>query len=132
MKSGRKLQKAARQQAEKLPGASLEHPFGPDYDAYEVAGKIFLLITRVPRDSTGRGVTDRTRGKRVVVVKAEPDDAEALREQHPQITPGYHMNQEHWITVVNGDDIKKKLIKQLVVDSHRLVVDTLPEADRPS
>lgn len=131
MKSGKNLQKAASEKAEKLPGASLAHPFGPDYDAYQVAGKIFLLLTRVPKDSTGHGVTDQTRGKRVIVVKADPSDAAALREKYDEIAPGYHMNQEHWITVANGDDIKKKLVKELVADSYQLVVDTLPKAEQP-
>lgn len=132
MKSGRKLHKAARQPAEEMPQATLAHPFGPDYDVYEVAGKVFLLITRIPKDSTGHGVTKETRGKRVVVVKADPIDGEHLREKYETITPGYHMNQEHWITVANDSDIKKKLIKRLVKESYQLVVDTLPKADRPT
>lgn len=132
MKSGKALQKAAVKQAEELPGAQLEHPFGPDYDVYEVGGKVFLLLTRVPKDSTGAGMNDKIRGKRVVVVKADPDDSAALRDEYEEIGPGYHMNKEHWVTVANGDDIKKKLVKQLVSDSHRLVVETLPQADRPA
>lgn len=131
MKSGKNLQKAAGKQAEKLPGAESAQPFGPDYDTYQVAGKIFLLITRVPKDSTGHGVTDKTRGKRVIVVKADPADAAALREEYDEIAPGYHMNQEHWITVANGEEIKKKLVKELVSDSYQLVVDTLPQAEQP-
>ncbi|MGD7003396.1 MmcQ/YjbR family DNA-binding protein [Corynebacterium halotolerans] len=132
MKSGKNLQKAARKRAEKLPGARLEHPFGSDYDVYEVGGKVFLLLTRIPRDSTGQGITDEIRGKRVMVVKADPADALALRGEHAEIIPGYHMNKEHWITVANGDRIKKKLVKDLVSDSYRLVVGTLPQAERPA
>lgn len=131
MESGKSLQKAARKQAEKLPGSELDHPFGPDYEVYKVAGKVFLLLTRIPKDSEGQGVDKAIRGKRAVVLKVGPEDAEALRGEYGSIAHGYHMNKKHWITVANGDDIKKKLVKQLVVDSYRLVVETLPKAERP-
>ncbi len=38
------------------------------------------------------------------------------------ISPGYHMNKKHWITVESGE---------LVTDSYRLVVAHLPKAERP-
>lgn len=131
MKSGKSLQKAARKQAEKLPDSELDYPFGPDYEVYKVAGKVFALLTRVPKDSAGQGIDKAIRGKRAVILKVSPEDAEALRGGYDSIAHGYHMNKKHWITVANGDDIKKKLVKQLVADSYRLVVETLPKADQP-
>lgn len=129
MKSGKALQKVAIKRAEKLPGVQVGHPFGPDYEAYEVAGKIFLLVTRIPRESTAQGLSAQFRGKRVVIVKTDPADAKALREEYPEIAPGYHMNKDHWITIANGELIKKKLLKELVSESYRLVVETLPKGD---
>jgi predicted DNA-binding protein (MmcQ/YjbR family) len=115
---GQKLQKIAGDCTVELPGADLEHRFGPDWDLYKVRGKVFMLMTDMP-------------GHPVVILKADPDDAAALREQHADITPGYHMNKRHWITVEGGGTVDEKLVKELVIDSYRLVVGGLPKSEQP-
>src|SRR3954447_19158872 len=57
--------------------------------------------------------------------------AHALRQQYSHITPGYHMNKKHWITLESGGGVDKELVRQLVTDSYRLVVAHLPRAERP-
>lgn len=42
---GEELQQRARARVEELPGASLEYPFGPDWDVFKVRGKVFMLMT---------------------------------------------------------------------------------------
>ncbi|NUP42853.1 MAG: MmcQ/YjbR family DNA-binding protein [Streptomyces sp.] len=116
--NGPTLHKTAADCAEELPGAQLEHPFGPDWEVYKVRGKVFMLMTEVP-------------GRPVVILKADPDEADALREQYSHITPGYHMNKKHWITLEGGEDVDKELVRELVTDSYRLVVAHLPKAARP-
>jgi predicted DNA-binding protein (MmcQ/YjbR family) len=112
------LQQYARDRIEELPGAGLEHPFGPDWDVFKVRDKVFMLIT---------GIT----GEPIVIVKANPEDAIALREQHEDITPGYHMNKQHWITLHPGGNLEKQLVDDLVTKSYLLVVEKLPRAKRP-
>lgn len=112
------LQDIARARAEELPAAEMTHPFGPEYDVAKVLGKMFLLLTEV-------------RGIPVVVLKAEPRDSEALRQAHPDITPGYHMNKRHWITLEPGGSLDAEFVRELVTDSYLLVVDGLPRAKRP-
>ncbi|MET8965121.1 MmcQ/YjbR family DNA-binding protein, partial [Streptomyces sp. NPDC004074] len=51
--------------------------------------------------------------------------------QYTGITPGYHMNKTHWITVDGADTIDEKLVKELVTDSYRLVVAGLPKSKQP-
>ncbi len=82
-----------------------------------MCGKVFMLMTDMP-------------GHPVVILKADPDDAAALRERHTDITPGYHMNKRHWITVEGGGAVDEKLVKELVIDSYRLVVGGLPKSGR--
>jgi len=53
----------------------MSHPFGPEYEVYKVRGKVFLLLTDVPGDP-------------IVVIKVDPEDSEALREEYPDLTPG--------------------------------------------
>jgi predicted DNA-binding protein (MmcQ/YjbR family) len=107
------LQKLADDVAMHLPGADLEHRLDPNWDLYKVRGKVFLLMTDLP-------------GRPVVILKADPDNAVALREQYADITPGYHMNKKHWITVEGGGTVDEKLVKQLVTDSYQLVVGAHP------
>ncbi|GAA1488372.1 MmcQ/YjbR family DNA-binding protein [Brachybacterium sacelli] len=112
------LQDIARTRAEELPAAEISQPFGPEYDVAKVVGRMFLLLTEV-------------RGVPVVVLKAEPRDSEALRQNHPDITPGYHMNKRHWITLEPGGGLDAEFVRELVTDSYLLVVDGLPRAKRP-
>jgi len=116
---GQELQKIAGDRGVELPGTDLERRLGPDWEVYKVRGKVFMLMTDMP-------------GHPVVILKADPDDAEALREQHADITPGYHMNKRHWITVQGGDSIDEKLVKDLVLDSYRLVIAGLPKSEQPA
>ena len=39
------LQQQARRRVEELPGAELEHPFGPKWEVFKVRGKVFMLLT---------------------------------------------------------------------------------------
>jgi hypothetical protein len=70
-------------------------------------------------------------GRPVVILKADPGEARALREHNSHITPGYHMNKRHWITLEGGTGVDKKLVRELVTDSYLLVVAHLPKAEQP-
>lgn len=112
------LQRWAWERANALPGATAEQPFGPDWGVAKVRGKVFMLTTVHGSEP-------------LLTLKADPDDARALREQYEQITPGYHMNKRHWITVHPGDEVSEELVRELVTESYLLVVAGLPRARRP-
>ncbi|TKR27378.1 MmcQ/YjbR family DNA-binding protein [Cellulomonas hominis] len=112
------VQDRARARAEELPGSDLEHPFGPEWDVFKVRGKVFMLMTDVT-------------GEPIVILKSEPHDATALRSAHEDITPGYHMNKQHWITLHPGGSLEPSLVEDLVTESYLLVVENLPRAKRP-
>jgi predicted DNA-binding protein (MmcQ/YjbR family) len=115
---GETLQKCARERADELPGSGLEHPFGPDWDVYKVRDRVFMLMTDVT-------------GEPIVNLKADPEDAKALRSTHDDITPGFHMNKKHWITLRPGGPLSEGLVNELVLESYLLVVEKLPRARRP-
>jgi len=104
-----------------MPGAYEDHPFGPETTVYKVAGrdrakgKIFALLMM-------------HRGTLLMNLKCEPAIADRLRSEHPQITPGYHMNKKHWNSVSPGLD--DQLLCELIEDSYDLVVEGLPRGDR--
>lgn len=115
---GDTLQQQARDRVEELPGAELVYPFGPDWEVFKVRGKVFMLMTDVI-------------GEPIVIVKADPEDSKTLRENHRDITPGFHMNKKHWITLNPGETLQKNLVEDLVTESYLLVVENLPRANRP-
>lgn len=115
---GDTLQQQARDRVEELPGAELVYPFGPDWEVFKVRGKVFMLMTDVI-------------GEPIVIVKADPEDSKTLRENHRDITPGFHMNKKHWITLNPGETLQKNLVEDLVTESYLLVVENLPRAKRP-
>ena len=116
--NGEKLQELARARVEELPGADLEHPFGPGWEVFKVRDKVFMLMTDVACEP-------------IVILKTDPEDSKALQQQHDDITPGYHMNKKHWITLHPAGNLQEQLIDELVTDSYLLVVKNLPRAKRP-
>lgn len=116
---GTTVQQYAEERAEVLPAATLTHPFGPDWEVYKVRGKVFMLLT---------GIT----GEPIVILKSPPEESRALRGSHEEITPGYHMNKQHWITLSPGESIDKQLVDDLVTESYLLVVEkNLPKDQQP-
>ena len=89
-------------------------PFGPGTLVFKVGGKMFLLaaLDAVPLQFNA---------------KCEPDNAVLLREQYPCVQPGYHMNKQHWNTVIVDGSVSDKLLRQWIDDSYNLVVESLPK-----
>ena len=65
-----------------------------------------------------------------VSLKCEPRLAEALRETHPAVIPGYHLNKRHWNTVVIDGSLTDRMVKDMIEDSYDLVVSNLPVSQR--
>ena len=118
MMDGSGLYTVARQRAEEMLGSQVQHPFGPDWEVFKVRDKIFLLLTAVT-------------GQQQMIIKAEPEDCQALQQQYPFIAPGYHMNKRHWVSVYPHADLHERLVEELVTDSYRLVAEKLPRGQRP-
>ncbi|MDN5661972.1 MAG: MmcQ/YjbR family DNA-binding protein, partial [Brevibacterium aurantiacum] len=101
------------------------------YDVFKVRGKMFIMHFDL------RGVPSMN-------LKNDPPDGEVLRDAYEEITPGYHMNKKHWITVAGagtaegegpegatGNILDADLLHDLVLESYCLVVAKLPKKDRP-
>lgn len=68
----------------KRPAAGLGHRIGTGRKVLKVRDKVSILRTEVAGDP-------------IVDTETSPEDGEALRQQHEDITPGYHINAQHWI-----------------------------------
>ncbi|MDJ0464513.1 MmcQ/YjbR family DNA-binding protein [Streptomyces sp. H27-C3] len=93
-----------------------EFPFGPETSVFKVLGKLFALSSL-----DGEPLK--------VNLKCEPEIAVRLREEHPAIAPGWHMNKRHWNTVTVGG-LPDRTVRELIEDSYDLVVAGLPKAER--
>jgi predicted DNA-binding protein (MmcQ/YjbR family) len=98
-----------------FPGAEETFPFGAQVSVFKVAGKMFAL--------------SRLAGRPLEVsLKCEPALAERLRETHPAIRPGYHLNKRHWNTVTLDDSLPDQMLRDMVEDSYDLILSALPRA----
>jgi predicted DNA-binding protein (MmcQ/YjbR family) len=92
-------------------------PFGETTLVFKVKGKIFLLV----------GLDNPVLQFNV---KCDPEQAIEWREKYPAVQPGYHMNKKLWNTVMVDGSIPARLLRQMIDDSYRLVVGSLPKKDR--
>jgi predicted DNA-binding protein (MmcQ/YjbR family) len=97
-----------------LKGVEETMPFGPDNLVMKVMGKMFCLISL---DTTPLRCN----------VKCDPENVETLRETYSGVLPGYHMNKQHWNTLVFDESFGDDAAMQWVTDSYDLVVSSLPK-----
>ena len=55
-----------------------------------------------------------------ITLKCEPFKADFLRQTFNDVTPGYHMNKQHWNTVYIGGDVPIQEIYDMVQHSYDL------------
>lgn len=60
-------------------------------------------------------------------LKCDPEKAIELRDEYPEIEPGFHMNKKHWNTINLEGDLSLQLVKELIDHSYHLVVSKLPK-----
>lgn len=98
-------------------GVAEDFPFGEMTLCMKVAGKIFAI--------TGLDGAQFT-----VNLKCEPDYALELREQYPEVQPGFHMNKKHWNTVDFEGSLEERLLRQLIDHSYEQVVKSLKKKEK--
>lgn len=96
-----------------LPGVTEDMPFGDDTLVFRVMNKIFALVN--------------LEGETRINLKCDPGKAIELREEYPSIIPGYHMNHEHWNTVIMDGSLKREFVNSLIDHSYTLVANSLPK-----
>jgi predicted DNA-binding protein (MmcQ/YjbR family) len=99
-----------------LKGAREDFPFGPDVSVYKVMDKVFALIP--------------TSGSVSISLKCDPLRAVMLRESYPAITPGYHLNKQHWNTVECDGSVPDEEIDDLIEHSYDLIVGALTKKQK--
>lgn len=93
-------------------GVTEEFPFDDSTLVFKVMGKAFALSGLDEEEAR-------------VNLKCDPHRSIELREEYPDIIPGYHMNKKHWNTVYLERELTDDLIKELINHSYDLVVKKL-------
>lgn len=94
-----------------IPGAIVDQPFEGDFETY---------IARHGDTSKWFAAVLKHDGRSLVDLKCDPIESEFLQSVYRGITPGYHMNKTHWISVYFDSDISDDLLRQLTLNSFRL------------
>jgi len=94
-------------------GVMEDFPFGESTSVMRIGGKIFALMN--------------LDGPPSINLKCNPVRAVELREEYPSIRPGYHMNKNHWNTLILDGSLPKDLIISLLDHSYELVFNSLSE-----
>lgn len=97
------------------PGTTEELPFDEDTLVFKVCGKMYALCS----------IGEFEKG---IALKCDPEHAVSLREQYEQIKPGYHMNKQHWNTVLSEAGLPEQLLESLIDESYTLVASKLTKA----
>lgn len=100
-----------------LPGAHEDFPFGPDVHVFKVNNKMF---------GTLGWEADLAR----INLKCDPEQAVFLRQMFAAVLPGYHMNKQHWNTVLLDGTVPRGELERMIDHSFALVVKKLPKAER--
>ena len=94
-----------------LEGTYEDYPFPEDYTSatmkHKKNKKWFALLMNV-------------QDKLYLNIKTNPEYSDILRNTYEYIIPAYHMNKEHWNTIIVSQDVDKELVKELINQSYDL------------
>lgn len=94
-----------------LPNTFEDRPFSEDHESVVMKHvdnkKWFALIMNV-------------RGKLYLNIKTNPEYSELLRNSYEYIVPAYHMNKQHWNTIIVSNNVDISLVEELIEQSYNL------------
>ena len=102
------------------PGVTKDFKAEWNWTRYMVGGKLFCAVCH---DDAGADV--------YITMKLEPLRGEFLRAQFPgDVIPGYYMNKLHWNSVRAQGSLPEDILRDMLMESYRLVAASLPKRTR--
>ncbi|MDP4179683.1 MAG: MmcQ/YjbR family DNA-binding protein [Bacillota bacterium] len=98
-------------------GAYEDYPFGPEPVTIKIGSKMFALISN-------------RSDKLYLSLKCDPFMAQSLREQYSNISPGYHLNKQHWNTIIVDESIPEHEVIWMIDHSYELVFKSLSKTEK--
>lgn len=102
------------------PGATKDFKIEWQWWRYQVGGKMFAAIIH-PSDKYDVLYAE----KDLINLKCDPMLAEILRDQFPDVLPGFYSDKRCWNSVNLGGNLSQEQIKQMCDDSYKLVFEKL-------
>ena len=100
-----------------LPESLEDFPFGPDTPVFKIKKKMF-------------GFLRHKNGIAHINLKCKPEEAMVIRDIFEAVIPAYHMNKEHWNTVILNGTVPREEIEKMIDTSYSLVVGNIRKSDR--
>ena len=90
----------------------------PDWNwiRYQIGGKLFAAVCLDDQDEPY-----------YITLKLDPAEGDFLRRQYEDILPGYYMNKTHWNSVRAQGSVPDDLLRNLLDEAYRLVLNVLPK-----
>ena len=97
-----------------FPGTYQEAPFhDPNWQLVRVKGSRKVFLWTYEKD-----------GHINLNVKTDPEWRDFWRNTYASVIPGYHLNKEHWNTIILDGTIPDSDIKRMIAESYDLVTDS--------
>ena len=94
-----------------LPNTFEDRPFQDDYET---------VVMKHIDNKKWYALFMKVNDKLYLNVKTDPDYSELLRNSYQYIIPAYHMNKQHWNTIIISDKIDISLVEELIEQSYEL------------
>lgn len=104
-----------------LPGVEKDYKAEWQWFRYMIRGKLFAAVCTPEEKYEIYG------GHDLVNLKCEPERAELLRAEHPEILPGFYCDKRLWIAALLDGGLPDDLLRELCANSHRLILEKLPK-----
>jgi len=100
-----------------MPGVTEDRPFGPEVPVFKVMGKMIAYLSP-DRDPPW------------LTLKLDPAMGQLARSTYASVHAGYHMNKDHWNTILLDGTVPDTEITAWIEESYELVVSGLTKAKR--
>ena len=104
-----------------LPGVEKDYKAEWQWFRYMIRGKLFAAVC------TPEGKYEIYGGHDLVNLKCEPERAELLRAEYPEILPGFYCDKRLWIAALLDSGLPDDLLRELCANYHRLILEKLPK-----
>ncbi|MCI8481422.1 MAG: MmcQ/YjbR family DNA-binding protein [Oscillibacter sp.] len=104
-----------------LPGVEKDYKAEWQWFRYMIRGKLFAAVCTPEEKYEIYG------GHDLVNLKCEPERAELLRAEYPEILPGFYCDKRLWIAALLDSGLPDDLLRELCANSHRLILEKLPK-----
>ena len=98
------------------PGVTRDFKVEWGWHRYMVGGKLFAALLH----PSGR-YDPLYAEKDLLTLKCEPELARLLREQYPEVLPGFYTDKRTWNSVDLGGSLPEGILREMIDDSYRLI-----------